>query len=101
MTALKHDSNKPDCSLLPAVSVLAIAQVLTFGKQKYAAHNWRKGVANSRYIAACLRHLFAYLGGESVDKESGLSHLAHAGCCILFLIEQDALRPELDDRWKP
>ena len=33
-----------------------------------------------------LRHIFAWASGERVDAESGLSHLAHAGANVLFLL---------------
>lgn len=41
--ALKHDQEKPRVELLPSVPLLMIAEVLTFGANKYAAHNWRGG----------------------------------------------------------
>ena len=33
------------------------------------------------------RHIFAWWGGEDKDPETGFSHLAHAACCLLFLME--------------
>lgn len=97
---IKHDSEKPDMSLLSSVAMLEIAKVMTHGKKKYSAHNWRNGISYSRLIAAALRHTFAYLGGEDLDPESGISHIAHASCCLMMLLEFVLLRPELDDRWK-
>lgn len=96
----KHDSEKADMSLLSSVAMLRIAEVMTFGKQKYSAHNWRKGISYSRLLAALLRHTFSYLAGESLDPESGKSHLAHAGCCVMMLLEFETTRPDLDDRYK-
>lgn len=87
-------------SLLSSIAVYKIAEVMTYGKKKYTAHNWRGGIAYSRLIAAAFRHLFAYLGGENTDPESGLSHLAHAVCCLMMLLEQEVTRPEMDDRYK-
>ncbi len=100
MTGIKHDSEKPDMSLLSSIGVTKIAEVMTFGKKKYAAHNWRGGIVYSRLISASLRHIFAYVGGESIDPESGYSHLAHCGCCILMLLEFETTRPDLDDRFR-
>lgn len=40
-------------------------------------------------IAAAMRHLAAWRDGEQLDEESGLPHLAHALCCIVFLRELD------------
>jgi hypothetical protein len=77
-----------------------IAEVMTYGKKKYSAHNWRGGLSYSRLLAAALRHIFAYLGGESKDPETGLSHLGHASCCLMMLLEFETTRPDLDDRYK-
>lgn len=62
--------------------------------------NWAKGFTWSRLIGAALRHLFAFARGEDRDPESGLSHLAHAGCCILFLITHERCKLGTDDRFK-
>lgn len=97
---IKHDQEKPDYSLLSPIALNQIVEVLTYGKTKYTAHNWRRGFQFSRLIAACFRHLFAWLGGEDLDPETGLSHLAHAVCCLLFLLELSITKPELDDRYK-
>lgn len=74
---------------------------MDFGKRKYDAHNWRKGLAWSRPLSAAMRHIMAFNDGEDKDPESGLSHLGHAMACIMFLLEFEKTRPELDDRWKP
>ena len=83
----KHDEGKWRFSLVPTSSLLEIISVLEFGAKKYTQGGW-KTVPNAkeRYFNACVRHLTAWWGGEENDSESGLSHLAHAGCCILFLL---------------
>lgn len=96
---VKFDADKPRMDLLDAYAIEELAKVLAFGAKKYDAHNWRKGITKGRLIAAALRHLFAYLRGENVDPETGLSHVAHAMCCCMFLLGLEH-RPELDDRWK-
>jgi hypothetical protein len=98
---IKHDSGKPGMNLLSREALEQIALVMDFGKDKYAAHNWRKGFAWSRPLSAALRHIMAFNDGEDKDPESGLSHLAHAACCIMFLLEFEKTHKELDDRWKP
>lgn len=100
VTGVKHDGEKADMSLLSGIAVHKIAQVMTFGKRKYSANNWRGGIAYSRLVGAALRHIFAWLGGESLDPETGYSHLAHASCCLMMLLEFESTRPELDDRYK-
>jgi hypothetical protein len=87
MNGIKNDSEKPQMALLPFDSLEEVARVLTFGARKYSPDNWRKVPEGlERYESAMLRHLAAYHRGEAVDQESGLSHLAHAACCILFMI---------------
>lgn len=98
---LKYDSDKAPMSLLSREALEQTAQVLAFGAKKYAAHNWRKGFQWSRPLSAAQRHLLAFQDGEDRDPESGLSHLAHAMCCIMFLLEFEKTHRELDDRWKP
>lgn len=96
----KFDDDKIPVELLSTVALNEIAKVLAFGAKKYDSHNWRKGMSHSRLLGASLRHIFAYLGGEDKDPESGLNHLAHAGCCIMFLLEYIKLDLGTDDRYK-
>lgn len=96
----KHDQDKPRMDLLDPHAIEVLAQVLTFGAKKYEAHNWRKGISKGRLLAAALRHLFAYLGGQDKDPETGLSHVGHAMCCCMFLLGLEN-RMDLDDRYKP
>jgi len=98
--ALKFDQDKLPLNLLSTEALNQISAVLKFGAQKYAEHNWRKGFTWSRPLAAAMRHITAFNNGEDKDPESGLSHLAHAGCCIMFLLEFEKTHRELDDRYK-
>jgi hypothetical protein len=96
----KFDNGKPMLALLPVRAVEDVGRVLTFGASKYDPWNWSKGMAWSRLISASLRHLFAFMRGEDRDPETGISHLAHAACCLLFLLEYTYSRREFDDRNK-
>lgn len=98
--AKKNDAEKIRLELLSVTAMEEIGKVLTFGAKKYDAHNWRKGMAWSRLLGAALRHLTAYMRGEDLDPETGLSHLAHAGCCIMFLLEYQKSGLGTDDRFK-
>ena len=100
MSGIKHDSGKARVDLLPSEPLLMIADVMGFGAQKYTAHNWRGGFDQSRLIGAAMRHILAYNDGEDTDPESGLSHIAHAGCCVLFLLEHIAKGIGNDDRYR-
>ena len=100
-TALKFDDGKLPLHLLSTEAMNQTAAVLAFGAEKYAEHNWRKGFVWSRPLSAAMRHITAFNAGEDKDPESGLSHLAHAACCIMFLLEFEKTNKELDDRYKP
>ncbi len=82
----KHDQGKTCFSLLPTAALAQIADVLAFGAEKYERDNWQHVDPPSRYIDAALRHIYAHCEGEREDFESGLTHLAHAGACIMFLL---------------
>lgn len=97
--AVKQDDGKNRVDLLPIGPLEDIAEILTFGANKYADHNWRKGFKWSRLLGALLRHVFAWSRGEKCDPETGKSHLAHAGCCILFLLEHEKRGLGEDDRY--
>lgn len=83
----KHDSGKVDLSLLPFAALVDVARVLEFGAEEYGRDNWSLGCSWSRYFSACMRHLWAWWSGETHDPKSGLHHLAHAICSLLFLLE--------------
>lgn len=100
MSGTKHDQEKVRLDLIDAEAIEGLAKVLTFGAQKYAAHNWRGGISNSRLLAAMLRHTFAIMRGEYTDPESGLPHIDHVGCCWMFLSWNFKNKPELNDLWQ-
>jgi hypothetical protein len=97
----KYDSGKPTTALLPSKPLLEIAKVLDYGAKKYEPHNWRKGISYTRVLSAAQRHLLAWNDGESVDPETNLSHIAHAACNLLFLLEYELTNmKQFDDRNK-
>ena len=98
MPGLKLDKGKTRYELLSPYALEQIAQVLTYGAKKYAPRNWEKGIAWGRVFGALMRHMWAWWRGENLDKETGLSHLAHAGCCLMFLLHYTEHRKEFDDR---
>ena len=87
---LKYDQGKPLFSLLTrslAVPLLRVAEVLTYGANKYKADSWQTiPNAKVRYEDALDRHLNAWKRGETHDPESGLHHLAHVATNALFLL---------------
>ena len=85
--AIKADNGKTDWSLVPFESLEGMVKVLEFGAKKYDSWNWTAGGGFkwTRVLASCLRHLFAWSRGQDNDPESGLSHIYHAQCNLLFL----------------
>ena len=84
----KYDGEKPRLYLLPPRTLVEVGKVLTFGAAKYDEHNWKKlDNLQNRYTGAALRHIFAHMAGEELDPETGLDHLAHALCCLMFKLE--------------
>lgn len=87
--ATKFDDGKRDWSLLPYDSVEEIVKVLEFGAKKYARDNWKRGEGfkYSRTFNAIMRHMTAVMfRKEDKDPETGLSHWAHIGCNVLFIL---------------
>lgn len=75
------------CSNYPSsiAAERAIVDVLTFGARKYKPNNWKTCKDTGRYLAAAHRHCIAIIEGEDIDEESGLPHMAHVGCNLMFL----------------
>lgn len=103
--ATKLDQGKANWSLMPFEAVEEILKVLEFGAVKYEGWNFAKGggMKWSRIINSLLRHTYAWIRGEDNDPESGLSHLAHMGCNIIFLLyytKYSTVYGAGDDRFK-
>lgn len=83
----KNDTGKPPLYHLAFHSEILseVCHVLEFGAGLYGLHNWKKGCRWSRYVSAFFRHVFAWMSGESRDPATGLSHIAHAICNLMFL----------------
>lgn len=98
-TSMKHDGEKLDLTLLPPEAAEGIARAMTHGMKKYGRGNYRlSGMAWLRLAAACLRHVFAWVGGEDNDPDSGLSHIDHAQASLAMLAFQMRHHPESDNR---
>ncbi len=93
----KFDGGKLEYGLLPPLALEEVVKVLTFGAQKYERDNWQQ-VPDSkrRYFDALQRHTWAWKQGEKFDPESGIHHLAHAMCCMMFLYEHDVKYSKYD-----
>ncbi len=83
------------------------ANVLDYGRIKYAEWNWAKGMPWSVPIACAARHLLGTPGNpgmwadqRGIDPDSGLFHAGHVGCNVMFLLQYMETYPEGDDRPK-
>lgn len=85
--------------LIPVEAMALVAQLYGKGAEKYEAHNWRRGYEWSKSYQALQRHVTAFWGGEDLDPEMQLPHLAsvifHALTLMTFMEEQ----PQFDDRF--
>lgn len=83
----KDDQGKLGFHLVPWDAMVEVVKVLDKGAEKYGPGNWAHVEGTRyRYFAACMRHIIAWWGGEDIDPQWGLSHLAHAICSLLFLL---------------
>ena len=98
--AKRYNQGKPRLSMLMSApdALIGITRVLEFGAQKYARDNWLKGFPYSELVDSTSRHLLQFMTGEDNDIESGLSHVYHAGCNMLFLGQHIVSNRHLDDR---
>ena len=88
---MKNDNGKIRPALVinsMALAMQAIAEVGTYGAEKYSADNWMQvedGI--ERYTDAMYRHLLDEAAGEALDDESGLMHAAHAAWNAIARLE--------------
>lgn len=80
---------KPRWELLLIEEVEEVVNVLTKGAEKYGVNSWQKVAPHDRYLGAAYRHLAKWQRGEKTDEEFGTPTLAHACCCLLFLMHFD------------
>ena len=93
----RFNDGKLKWSLVDFNAFAPMVRVLEFGAEKYASHNWKKGLPTTEVCESMLRHTYAYLEGEDIDKESGLSHIGHIQCNAMFLSRM--AYGEHDDRY--
>jgi hypothetical protein len=80
-------AKKAPLSLVPPSAIIAIAEAMGNGADKYGPFNWREYPVQVRtYVEAAQRHLLAFLDGQWAAEDTGISHLSHAmaGLAILY-----------------
>ena len=96
---VKDNRGKAPMDLLPSKPLLAAAEIMAFGAEKYKPHNWRLGLSWGQTYSSLQRHLLSFNDGEELDPETGKPHLAHAMCQLMFLTEYYLTDTGEDDRW--
>ena len=83
----KDDTGKLDWALLPLYPIREVIKVLMWGEKHYDRDNWQL-VENARlrYYNAAMRHITTWFEGKKADSDTKLPHLAHAICCLIFLM---------------
>jgi hypothetical protein len=90
---------KPKLSLLEHVANIAIARVMETGAIKYGRGNFRQiPIMATVYGDALGRHIGAWLAGEDLDPDSGISHIAHIGANVHVLLAAMDAGTFTDDR---
>lgn len=94
---LKHDAGKLKAGILAdfPLALKAIAEVGTFGANKYARNSWQNvDNAIERYTDAMWRHRLS----EGVDDESGLPHYYHELWNMMVIVELKEREKTTSDR---
>jgi hypothetical protein len=101
----KYNNGKPMMSLVRPEFTTAIAEVLTYGFEKYDEkrgdiQNYLKGDGfhYSEIYDSLQRHLNQWYSGIDKDDETNKSHLAHAGANLMFLLTYELTQKGIDDR---
>ncbi len=96
---VKYDGDRARFDLIDPLFMDGLAKVLTFGAEKYEDWNWAKGMKWHRPFRAALNHLWKWWLGQEIDPDSGLHHLDHAACNIMFLAHYQHYKVGDDDRF--
>jgi hypothetical protein len=87
--------------LIPVLALEELGKVMAYGAEKYGEHNWSEHAGRwawTQLVASSMRHIYAWLRREDLDKESGLPHLAHAMANLAMLLDLVLLKQGKDDR---
>lgn len=76
----------------------ACARVFDYGRKKYAAWNWAKGMPWSVCFECTCRHLYDLIEGQTEDHESHLPLIGHVACNIVMLLTYHRTYTQGDDR---
>lgn len=85
---MKKDTDRYEPTLIYPSFIKGLALVRRYGINKYGkSDDWRTTKSEDT-LDAMGRHYLAILMGEDFDQESGLAHLYHLGCNVMFETER-------------
>lgn len=93
--AERFNEGKPELSFIDLDSMMDTADVFSFGAKKYSRDNWKKGQSLTQVLDSMMRHIAGLQRGEFFDPESGLPHIGHIGCNMIFVSDTLRNHPEL------
>jgi len=100
----KYDGGKAPLHHIRMDALEQVARVFEFGERKYplvnGTPNYMLGMQWLRLSSAAMRHIMAWVAGETNDPESGENHLSHAACCLLMLLTYSTHNLGTDNRHK-
>jgi hypothetical protein len=91
----KYNAGKPMMSLVRPEFTTAIAEVLTYGFEKY---DEKRGDIQNYLKGDGFHYSEIYFQGVDLDPETSKSHLAHAGANLMFLLTYSLTEKGTDDR---
>lgn len=97
---IKFDDEKPSVAYIPVEGIFEEGRAFKAGEKKYGPWNYKNGMAITRPLAGAIRHIFQFLAGEDIDKETGAHHLGCARANLSMALYILANSPEFDDRFK-
>lgn len=96
----RFNKGKEGVYMIPGDAMTEIAKVYDYGAEKYAEHNWAKGLDWDKGIRGSLqRHLNKWSTGEDKDEESGLHHDLHVAWNAITLVAHRLRGIGNDDRY--
>lgn len=96
----RFNKGKPEIHQVPYCAIKGMAEALMYGEGKYGKWNWAKGNNFSVPWDSAQRHMWKFISGEDIDKESNIHHIKLALVNLAMLLYYTENNPELDDRSK-
>lgn len=85
VTITSHNDSK-NIELKFSTIMISVAQVLTYGANKYGDHNWKNDMEYHRLYNALWRHIYYFCSGEELDSESHMHHIWHIITNCMFIL---------------